>query len=151
MPRKRTKAAKQAQALLVWLESLGLPTRVLNALRRDLETITGERAGEDGSGVLAGLDQAQFTEQLYRPRGGQVGQVPTVAKSAIEALRAAIPAPVSGDSNEAAQPPQDAAPERAETAQEAQADTLADAAPADAPELGPPVEMEQRIPISENV
>lgn len=98
MARKRTKAAKEAQTLLVWLETLELPTRVINALRRDLEVVTGEREGEDGSGVLAGYDQTRFIEELYRPRGGQVGKVPSVAKSAIETLRATIPAPSSADS-----------------------------------------------------
>lgn len=129
MARRRTKAAKQAQALLVWLESLELPTRVLGALRRDLEVITGEREGEEGSGVLAGFDQARFTEELYQKRGGQVSKVPTVAKGAIDALRAAILAPVSGDSIEAAQPAQltDATSEGDEAVQPAQGDE----APAD--------------------
>lgn len=158
MARRRTKAAKQAQSLLDWLESLELPTRVINALRRDLEVVTGEREGEDGAGVLAGLDQAQFTEELYRPRGGQIGKVPTVAKGAIDALRAAIPAPVSDDSIEAAplaqdselasdapksaaltpseETPADAAPERIEAMQEATPEVTA-ASPADAQEEAP--------------
>ena len=83
MAPRRTKAAKQAQTLLVWLESLDLPARVLGALRRDLEVITGEREGEEGAGVLAGFDQARFTDELYQKRGGQVGKVPSVAASAI--------------------------------------------------------------------
>ena len=87
MARRRTKAAREAQALLVWLETLDLPARVLNALRRDLEGITGAREGADGSGVLAGLDQARFGAELYQPRGGQVGAVPLIAASAIETLR----------------------------------------------------------------
>lgn len=158
MARRRTKAAKQAQALLDWLDGLELPTRVINALRRDLEVVTGEREGEDGAGVLAGFDQAQFTEELYRPRGGQVGKVPTVAKGAIDTLRAVIPAPVSDDSIEAAllaqgaeatsetpesvelthgdETPADAAPERIEAMQEAMPE-VADAAPADAQEAAP--------------
>lgn len=106
MAPKRTKDAKQAQALLVWLESLKLPTRVINALRRDLEVITGERKGEDGSGVLAGFDRVRFIEELYRPQGGQVGNVPSVAKGAIDSLRAAIPALLRRDSTEATQPAQ---------------------------------------------
>lgn len=101
MARKLTKAAKEAQTLLVWLETLELPTRVINALRRDLEVVTGEREGEEGSGVLAGYDQTRFIEELYRPRGGQIGQVPAVAKSAIETLRTAIPALDSADSTSA--------------------------------------------------
>jgi hypothetical protein len=126
MARRRTKAAKQAQALLGWLEGLGLPTRVINALRRDLEVITGEREGEEGSGVLAGLDQARFTEELYQPRGGQVGKVPTVAKGAIDALRATIPAPVSGDGIEAAQEAQGAkaAPESTAATQPTESDDV---------------------------
>jgi hypothetical protein len=126
MARKRTKAAKQAHVLLVWLEGLGLPTRVINALRRDLEVITGEREGEKGAGVLAGFDQARFTEELYQPRGGQIGKVPTVAKGAIDALRAAIPAPVSGDSIEAAQEAQgaEAAPESAAATQPTESDDV---------------------------
>lgn len=161
MPRKRTKAAKQAQALLVWLESLELPTRVINALRRDLEVITGEREGEEGSGILTGIDQARFAEELYLSRGGQVGKVPTVAKGAIDVLRAVIPAPVSGGSTETAQggaadsaeaaqpvqsdePPADAAQEGAEEAQgdepalesavQEALPELTDPAPADAPD-----------------
>lgn len=133
MARKRTKAARQAQTLLVWLESLELPTRVINALRHDLEVVTGEREDEDG-GVLAGFDQARFTEELYQKRGGQVGRVPSVAASAIEALRAAIPAPVSGDVSE---PPEetrgdeevaDTVAETTETPQEGAAPELIDAA-----------------------
>lgn len=137
MARKRTKAAKQAQTLLVWLESLNLPTRVINALRRDLEVVTGEREDEDG-GVLAGFDQARFTEELYQKRGGQVGRVPSVAASAVEALRAAIPAPVSADEQNAEQPARgveaaaEAAPERVETPEEATAPEEIDAA-TDAP------------------
>lgn len=129
MPRKRTKAAKQAHTLLVWLETLGLPARVINALRRDLEVVTGEREGEEGSGILVGFNQAQFTEELYQKRGGQVGKVPSVAASAIEALRAAIPAPAGGDTIEATQPAQgDAASEDAAATQSAQGNEL----PADA-------------------
>lgn len=75
---------------------------MINALRRDLEVFTGEREDEDG-GVLAGFDQARFTEELYQKRGGQVGRVPSVAASAIEALRAAIPASVSSDVGETPQ------------------------------------------------
>jgi|GEM_PF-3166220 len=135
MARKRTKVAKQAQTLLVWLESLDLPTRVINALRRDLEVVTGEREDEDG-GVLAGFDQTRFIEELYQKRGGQIGKVPSVAASAIEALRAAIPAPVSADEQNAEQPAQgveaaaEAAPEGTETPQEATAPEEIDAAAA---------------------
>lgn len=117
MPRKHTKLAKQAHALLVWLETLGLPARVINALRRDLEVITGEREGEGSAGVLAGFDQARFTEELYQPRGGQVGKVPTVAKDAISTLRAAISAPFSSGTVKVMQPAEmDATSEMAEEA-----------------------------------
>lgn len=126
MARKRTKAAKQAQTLLVWLESLELPARVINVLRRDLEVVTGEREDEDG-GVPAGFDQARFIEEPCQKRGGQVGKVPSVAASAIEALRAAIPAPVS-------EPPQEAQGDE-ETAG-AVAETIEAPRDAAAPELG---------------
>jgi hypothetical protein len=135
MARKRTKATREAQALLVWLESLELPTRVINALRRDLEVVTGEREDEDG-GVLAGFDQARFTEELYQKRGGQVAKVPSVAASAIEALRAAIPAPMSGDISENPQEAQgdeevaDAIAETTEAPQEGAASEVGDAATA---------------------
>jgi hypothetical protein len=112
MARKKA-TVKQAEALLTWLVTLELPTRALNALRRDLEVVAGQREGEEGSGVLVGLDQARFAEELHRPGGGQVGKVPGVAKGAIEALRAAIPAPASVDSVVEAGDGSDLAPESA--------------------------------------
>lgn len=114
MARKKA-TVKQAEELLKWLVTLELPTRAINALRRDLEVVTGQREGEEGSGVLLGLDQARFVEELHRPGGGQVGKVPGVAKGAIEALRAAIPAPASADSVVEAGDGSDLAPEGAVT------------------------------------
>jgi hypothetical protein len=136
MALKRTKTAKQARTLLAWLETLALPTRAINALRRDLQTVSGEHEGEAGSGVLANIDQASFVEELYRPRGGQVAQV--LAASAIEALRAAIPAPATSDPTETVREIQGeeestesivAAQEDPTTTPEVQEDVPADASP----------------------
>ncbi len=67
MARKLTKpTVKQAQTLLDWLVSLNLPTRVINALRRDLEVVMGQREGGDGRGVLAGFDPARFTGECWQ-------------------------------------------------------------------------------------
>lgn len=87
----------RAQGLLTWLTALSLPPRVLNALRRDLEVTLGLRVGEQDSGVLIGLDQTRFIEELYHEHGGQIRLVPSVAGNAIAALRAVVPPPTMQD------------------------------------------------------
>jgi hypothetical protein len=83
-----------AQKLLDWLAGLPLPPRAINPLLRDLEVLLGQRDDATGkSGVLVGVDQAQFVAELYGDEGGLIRRVPSVGALAIEALREAIPPP----------------------------------------------------------
>lgn len=86
-------AIARAHDLMDWLATLDLPNRTSNALRRDLEVTLGIRAGKEGSGALAAMDQAQFVAELYRANGGKIRKIPGIADTAISALRAVIAPP----------------------------------------------------------
>lgn len=125
-------AAEVAAELQGWLEGLGLEARVIGALRRELEFVRGLRADATGrGGALAGVDRARFVEELHRDDGGLLRRVPALGPSAMETLRAAIPAPPRG---RRAQGARVAAPPVAETPAPPQAPApVTPAAPDEAP------------------
>lgn len=94
MAQKRIPPTDQAQALLDWLTTLQLPSRVITPLRRDLEAVLSQDAGAPGKGgILVGLDHARFIDELYRDEGGQIRRIPSVGALVIETLREVIPPP----------------------------------------------------------
>jgi hypothetical protein len=107
-PTPSDSTAEDALALRDWLVGLQLPPRAINPLRKDLEVVLGQReAGPGASGVLAGVDRAQFVAELYRDEGGLIRSIPSVGALVIEALREAIPPTRPAPAPKPAAPPPD--------------------------------------------
>lgn len=76
----------RVQDLLAWIGSLGLPSRVSNALHQGI--------GDGRVGPLRGLDRAGFRAELYQSEGGKLLRVRGVGPQAITALRRVIAPPI---------------------------------------------------------
>lgn len=85
---------ERAEAVRFWLLGLNLSNRATGAIQRELGAIIANDPGEyiNGQRPLAGLSVDGFIEELHSPNGGAVGRVQRVGASALNELRAAIPA-----------------------------------------------------------
>ncbi|MEI6777033.1 MAG: hypothetical protein WCK70_09030 [Chloroflexales bacterium] len=83
---------ERAEAVRFWLLGLPLSSRVTSAIQRELGAIISDDPGEYtyGQRPLAGLNVADFIDELHRPNGGAVGRVKRVSDSVLNEIRAAI-------------------------------------------------------------
>lgn len=116
---------ERAEVVRNWLSGLGLSSRALGALDRELlHVMTHDTSdGTNGHTPLAGLTIEQFVAELHSPNAGAVGRVARVGQGIIAELRALIPA---DGLSAAAQPPEEVTPHDApahDTSAEAVADS----------------------------
>ena len=87
---------ERAELLRGWLGELGLSSRTLGALERELTGIIANDPGSymNGQRPLAGVTIADFVAGLHTRNAGAVGQVKGVGDAILTELRAVIPAEI---------------------------------------------------------
>lgn len=80
----------RAEALAAWLREQPIAMRTRTALLRDLQLVTGERAGEGEGAQLRGLDPDAFLAQLHTSDGGLIAGVSGLGGRGLVALREAL-------------------------------------------------------------